>query len=254
MDDSKIRGRIIGGENVKENNSYPFMATFWYLDGPYYKFKAGAIWIGGPYFLTAAHCVYERDVRMIMIRMGDVHLEKQSVELRVSVIVIHPDFKRATLENDIAIIQAVESPTNRFPNLIPVILPSNKYKIDYNTKTQIKILGYGRETFEVLPNQMKHLLELRELDIIIISKDKTNYKKIPKNMFVAGNIINGVCVDSCIGDSGGPCLQFIGGIWVLVGIISCGVGCGNLSYPGMYTKVQPFYSWIMKLFFPTTLR
>ena len=238
MDDNKIRGRIIGGENVKENNSYPFMATFWYLDGPYYKFKAGAIWIGGHYFLTAAHCVYERDVRMIMIRMGDVHLEKQSVELRVSVIVIHPDFKRATLENDIAIIQAVESPTNRFPNLIPVILPSNKYKIDYNTKTSLKILGYGRE--------MKHLLELRELDIIIISKDKTNYKKIPKNMFVAGNVINGVCVDSCIGDSGGPCLQFIGGVWVLVGIISCGVGCGNLSYPGMYIKVQPYYSWITK--------
>ena len=159
MDDKQITGRIIGGENVKENNSYPFMATFWYLDGPYYKFKAGAIWIGGPYFLTAAHCVYERDVRMIMIRMGDVHLEKQSVELRVSVIVIHPDFKRATLENDIAIIQAVESPTTRFPNLIPVVLPSNKYKVDYNPKTSLKILGYGRETLEILPNQMKNLLE-----------------------------------------------------------------------------------------------
>lgn len=145
----------------------------------------------GPYFLTAAHCVYERDVRMIMIRMGDVHLEKQSVELRVSVIVIHPDFKRATLENDIAIIHAVESPTIHFPNLIPVVLPSNKYKINYNPKTSLKILGYGRETLEILPNQMKHLLELRELDIIIISKDRTNYKKIPKNMFIAGMSLMG---------------------------------------------------------------
>ena len=250
MDDNQIVGRIIGGENVKTNNSYPFMATFWYLDGMYYKFKAGAIWIGGHYFLTAAHCVYERDVRMIIIRMGDVHLERQSIELKVSMIVIHPDFKRATLENDIAIIQTVESPSVRFPNLIPVVLPSN----NYNTKTLLKILGYGRETLEVLPNQMKHLLELRELDIIIISKDKTNYKRIPKNMFIAGNVINGVCVDSCIGDSGGPCLQFIDGVWVLVGIISCGVGCGNLNYPGLYTKVQPYYNWIIKPLFPATRR
>ena len=49
--------------------------------------------------------------------------------------------------------------------------------------------------------------------------------------------------DSCQGDSGGP-LSCNG---KLAGIVSFGIGCGRPMYPGIYTKVEKYTSWIESL-------
>lgn len=46
--------------------------------------------------------------------------------------------------------------------------------------------------------------------------------------------------DSCQGDSGGPAVCNN----TLVGIVSWGVGCGNLNSPGVYTKIQRVSAWV----------
>lgn len=46
--------------------------------------------------------------------------------------------------------------------------------------------------------------------------------------------------DACQGDSGGPLVSNN----LLVGIVSWGEGCAELSYPGVYTRVSSYYSWI----------
>ena len=246
MDNHKLIGKIIGGGNVENNESYPFMATFWYLDGMHFKYKAGAIWIGKNYFLTAAHCILKRDIRMIIIKMGDKNLDNQTLEFRVTTIIMHPNFNSGTLENDIAILETDNSPTSIFPHLIPVILPNLSYNIQYKPNNCLKILGYGRDKALVNSFERKHLTELKEVTVNIIPINKTGYKKLGTNVFLAGNVINGVIIDSCIGDSGGPCIKLINDRWVLIGIISCGIGCGDIKYPGIYTKVQPYYTWIYK--------
>lgn len=67
-------------------------------------------------------------------------------------------------------------------------------------------------------------------------------------MLCAGSLSNHRRVDSCQGDSGGPLVcQGEGGRWTLTGVISWGHGCGNPSYPGVYTRVSRFLKWIEKV-------
>lgn len=51
-------------------------------------------------------------------------------------------------------------------------------------------------------------------------------------------------VDSCRGDGGGP--LFCAETQTLYGIVSWGRGCAEPDFPGVYTEVAPFRSWIME--------
>ena len=54
--------------------------------------------------------------------------------------------------------------------------------------------------------------------------------------------------DACLGDSGGPLACQVGtdGPWMLYGITSWGIGCGDPLHPGVYTRVTKLQSWIMQ--------
>jgi trypsin len=55
-------------------------------------------------------------------------------------------------------------------------------------------------------------------------------------MICAGNPSGGV--DTCSGDSGGPLeAPLLGGGYRLVGLTGWGIGCGQASHPGVYTRV-----------------
>ncbi|KFM63496.1 hypothetical protein X975_07973, partial [Stegodyphus mimosarum] len=54
--------------------------------------------------------------------------------------------------------------------------------------------------------------------------------------------------DSCQNDSGGPLFQTDSrGVATLIGVVSHGAGCGLKFYPGVYTKVAMYKSWMAKV-------
>ncbi|KAK7503581.1 hypothetical protein BaRGS_00005120, partial [Batillaria attramentaria] len=52
--------------------------------------------------------------------------------------------------------------------------------------------------------------------------------------------------DACAGDSGGPYIMEYSGRFVLVGIVSWGVGCDRENQYGYYTHVSRYYDWIIQ--------
>ncbi|KAM9678233.1 serine protease 48-like [Trichechus inunguis] len=64
---------------------------------------------------------------------------------------------------------------------------------------------------------------------------------IKEDMICAGNTNS--MKDSCKGDSGGPLSCLIDNVWIQIGLVSWGIGCGQ-TLPGVYTSVIYYQKWI----------
>jgi plasminogen activator len=239
MSNIKIDKRIVGGCYVDSTNKYPFMATMWYLDGDSYKFKSGAVFLGKRYFMTAAHCVRNRNIEMMLVRLGHTCLRNLPYTFKVKKIYTHPGYTGKDMKNDIAILE-IDEDLNRDG----VRLPCDHLKnVCYNYGHSVKVLGYGKDCEY---SSQEHLFDLKEVDLKVIPLEESKYhrKMVTNEMFLASNNVNGKIVDACTGDSGGPCIKWIKNEWVLVGIVSWGSGCGQRNLPGVYTKVLPYHNWV----------
>jgi len=234
--------RIVGGDFVSSPSNYPFMATMWYLDGEQFKFKSGAVYIGKRHFLTAGHCLKNRDIKRMIVRMGSTSLKKLPTTFRVVKAYVHPNFNSTSLQNDIAILEV-----DKDVNYDPIRLPCDHLKeMCYNLGHKVKVLGFGKDCDS---STQEHLYDLKEVDLKVVPIEESKYHRtqITNDMFLAGNTINGKTVDACTGDSGGPCIKMIKNNWVLIGIVSWGSGCGNKNLPGVYTRVLSYQNWIRNL-------
>ena len=91
---------------------------------------------------------------------------------------------------------------------------------------------------------------LNEVAVRIIEKDQcenihSDYQgQLSDEMICAGYKEGGR--DACLGDSGGPlaCQIEENGPYVLYGITSWGIGCGDPLHPGVYTRVTALMDWV----------
>merc|ERR1711933_410987 len=82
-----------------------------------------------------------------------------------------------------------------------------------------------------------------KVDVPVVSDEQcnkdyssSNAPEIAASMICAGLPEGGK--DSCQGDSGGPFIDSASK--TLIGVVSCGIGCGRAGYPGVYTQVSYF--------------
>ncbi|XP_029434621.1 trypsin-3-like isoform X2 [Rhinatrema bivittatum] len=228
--------RIIGGYVVAPYSSKYLVSL---------KRNTGLHFCGGSlvsrnWVLTAAHC--RTELKEMLIVAGEHSLstfEGTEQIFRPTKMVTHPDYSSVSKNADIMLIK-LNRPAlyNAFVSVVP--LPMQGAAMSEGRFCQTLGWGYtsaiGGKTSDTL----------RSVKLPIVSMWKCNSTAsyaghITSNMICAGFSIGGK--DACQGDSGGP-LVCDGRLF---GIVSWGNSCASPRYPGVYTAVASFQTWIYKI-------
>lgn len=211
--------------------------------------------ISETFVLTAAHCV--EDTEPFLVRVGDLDWGTdddgaQPKEFRVKNVTSHPGFRRATLDNDIALLE-LRTPVPFNWLMQPACLPSPGENEDSTGQSAV-VSGWG--TTEYGSDKVTTMLMKATLGVVPFSLcNRTYAPKVPKGLKLDKQMCAGDTKgrsDACQGDSGGP-LQVkpaASNVYKVLGIVSTGIGCGGSS-PGLYTRVSGYIDWIEDIVWPT---
>ncbi|GJL54291.1 MAG: hypothetical protein NPIRA02_14230 [Nitrospirales bacterium] len=230
-----LEPRIVGGEPA-ERGDYPWAASIALVrqNGSLFSFCGGSL-ITPEWVLTAAHCTVQVGHKVIL---GRLNLQESGGEVHDVVQVInHADYDSNTSDSDIALVK-LDNPSAQTPiSLIgengDLAAPGKPYTV----------VGWG-----LLEEGGMASDDLMEVTLPIVSNANCQAQydgtgvTITENMLCAAELNK----DSCQGDSGGPGMVVDSAEDTdrLAGVVSFGIGCARPEFPGVYTRVSNFISWI----------
>ncbi|XP_069362751.1 trypsin CFT-1-like [Maniola hyperantus] len=236
--------RIIGG-NTTTIEKYPFAVQILYNA----QLSCGGALITRRHVLSAAHCFIATNGQQVSpvyfsVRVGSTDLNKGGTIHSVSEVIVHQSYNTPVRDYDIAVM-TLSSRVTLSSSVGTVAIPAPNVRLpDYALVTTV---GWGRTNASIAQaspvlNEVQiykvnqSVCEVRYAYLQEITGDPY---PITDNMLCAGLLdIGGK--DACQGDSGGPLIRGT----VLVGVVSWGFGCAQPLFPGVYTRVSAFTTWI----------
>ncbi|CAO1309917.1 unnamed protein product [Diamesa hyperborea] len=255
-----VSDKIFGGTKTKLNE-FPWTALLGYKDAnDPIKFNCGGSLINNKYVITAAHCITDT---LKIVRLGEWDKSQEidcdlsiineklcapkPVDIKVSEKIKHENYRRIrnSLDDDIGLIR-LEKQVTYSDYIMPVCISP---EIKSYTGKVLTVVGFGRSEYTgIKQNDIKLKVEIPAVPNEQCDRKyaKSGVKLTSKQICAGGKKGK----DSCNGDSGGGLVfeTTSNGVpsWFLAGLVSFGVAnCGTEDIPGVYTKVDQYYSWIL---------
>lgn len=217
------------------------------------QYCGGSI-IDARWIVTAAHCVSDiswlrgPDDVEILAGSASVAVTPRPTTYQVALILTHPEYDASTYTNDIALLKMASPIPVNGTTMAPIVLPTQDPAMWPAKGTRAFISGWGNTS----TTEMRYPDELQGAYVDVLGSPTATLcgqypfdEYLPLQMLCAGTSFDPF-TDTCQGDSGGPLAINVAGTWTLAGITSWGEGCAQPGYPGVYTRVTTYASWLTR--------
>ena len=138
------QARIVGGQD-SSFGKHPWQAAIIKQSFLSKRISCGGALISTRWVLTAAHCVHTATPSQLRVRLGEWNVREQSEKFphedyEIESKEVHPDYKPATFQNDIAVIRLTQDVAYK-EHIVPVCLP--EVQTTYVGDKAV-VIGWGR--------------------------------------------------------------------------------------------------------------
>ncbi|MEA3469171.1 MAG: serine protease [Thermodesulfobacteriota bacterium] len=235
--------KIWGGTDSKIGD-WPWMTALLRSREPdiYYAQFCGGALIGSSWVLTAAHCAYGQSPNDIEVAIGAYDLSGSSINrIQVKSIHIHPQYNDTYLQNDIALLEINQSPSQP---AVPIFAGESLEGVPPSMLGEMTTaIGWGMADGYSYPYYPE---KLRQVDLPVVASSYCN------NIYGSPYLLSSqICAgyyegkDTCVGDSGGPIVSKVDNTWIHVGLVSAGVPCDQYDgWYAIYTRTSSYIDFI----------
>ncbi|KXN67069.1 putative trypsin-like serine protease precursor [Conidiobolus coronatus NRRL 28638] len=239
--------RIVNGYEVEPKFKYPAMVALYFNDGRRNRQFCGGTLYNGNTIITAAHCQGNNRQWTAKVHRHDLRMPEElegGKTYKVTKVTDHPDYRgpRGSYHNDISIWK-IDAPSGNRTN---VELDNGDYGKEQDLL--LTTIGWG-DTSD--GGKGSPILFETKVPVYDYESCALSYSQAPGPVPLDVKYDKHICAgypegqtDSCQGDSGGPLFAYENGKQILTGVTSFGVGCALPGYPGVYTRVSNYLSWI----------